>query len=72
MKNLPTIKMGIVAVSRDCFPIELSKKRKASVLEACQANHISLTDIETVVENDSDSLNALAEIEKKGVNAIVI
>ena len=72
MKNLPIIKMGIVAVSRDCFPIELSKKRKAVVLEACQANHISLTDIETVVENDSDSLNALAEIEKKGVNAIVI
>lgn len=28
MKNIPKINPGIVAVSRDCFPVELSKKEK--------------------------------------------
>ena len=72
MQNLPEVKMGIVAVSRDCFPIELSKKRKAAVLEACQAKKVSLIDIVTVIENESDTLKALAEIKNKGINAVVI
>ena len=28
MKNTPEMKIGIVAVSRDCFPAPLSKNRK--------------------------------------------
>ena len=27
MQNIPEVKLGIVAVSRDCFPITLSEKR---------------------------------------------
>ena len=34
MKNVPTVKVGIVAVSRDCFPIELSIKRRKALVEA--------------------------------------
>jgi len=34
MTNIPPIKLGIVAVSRDCFPIELSKTRRDKVVEA--------------------------------------
>ena len=30
MNNIPQIKVGIVAVSRDCFPIELSIKKSLS------------------------------------------
>ena len=26
--NIPTVKLGVVAVSRDCFPIALSTDRK--------------------------------------------
>ena len=26
MSNLPEVKIGVVAVSRDCFPIQLSEK----------------------------------------------
>ena len=33
-KNVPEVKMGIVAVSRSCFPMELSRKRKEEVLKA--------------------------------------
>lgn len=72
MNNIPKINIGIVAVSRDCFPIELSKKRKAKVLKECQTKKIPLTDIEIIVENEKDTLKALEEIKKKNINALVI
>ncbi|MGD2294659.1 MAG: fucose isomerase, partial [Candidatus Aminicenantes bacterium] len=72
MNNIPKINPGIVAVSRDCFPVELSQKRKARVLKECQNKKIPLADIETIVENEMDTLKALEEIRKKKVNALVI
>lgn len=35
MINVPDVRLGIVAVSRDCFPIELSKSRREAVIKAC-------------------------------------
>ena len=35
--NIPEVKLGIVAVSRDCFPIALSEKRRAAIAAACTA-----------------------------------
>jgi len=72
MNNTPKINPGIVAVSRDCFPVELSQKRKAGVLKECQNKKIPLADIEMIVENEKDSLKALEEIRKKKVNALVV
>jgi L-fucose isomerase-like protein len=72
MNNIPKINIGIVAVSRDCFPVELSKKRKAKVLKEYQTQKIPLADIETIVENEKDTLKALEEIKKKNINALVI
>ena len=72
MENMPEVKLGIVAVSRDCFLIELSKKRKAAVIEACKNMNIDIIDIETVVENEKDVLNAECELREKGVNALVL
>ena len=31
MKNIPEIKLGVVAVSRDCFPMSLSESRRINV-----------------------------------------
>lgn len=39
MNNIPTVKVGIVAVSRDCFPIELSIKRRKALVEAYKAKY---------------------------------
>jgi L-fucose isomerase-like protein len=72
MNNVPEIKLGIVAVSRDCFPIELSKKRKAEVLKACSKKGIAVADISTVVEKETDALKALEEIVRLKVNALVV
>ena len=39
MNNIPQVKVGIVAVSRDCFPIELSIKRRKALVEAYQKKY---------------------------------
>ncbi|TSA14202.1 fucose isomerase, partial [bacterium] len=59
MKNIPIVKAGIVAVSRDCFPAELSRKRRVKVVEECRAKNIPLVELQTVVENETDVLKAL-------------
>ena len=34
MINLPQVKVGVVAVSRDCFPESLSVNRRKALMEA--------------------------------------
>ena len=72
MQNMPEIKLGIVAVSRDCFPIQLSEKRRKMLVGECKEKNVPVTEIETIVESEKDVLNALKEIEDKNVNALVI
>ncbi len=72
MENIPQVKAGIVAVSRDCFPIELSRSRRKEVVKACSARKIQVTEIETVIENENDVAKALSELRSKAVNALVI
>ncbi len=72
MINIPQIKMGLVAVSRDCFPVELSRQRRDRVAEACASRGVEIITIPTVVENEKDTLQALAEIHKKSLNSLVV
>ncbi len=72
MKNVPVVKVGLVAVSRDCFPIELSRKRRSMVAAACAAAGIPVTELETIIENDNDVVRALKEIADKGVDALCL
>ena len=39
MNNIPKIKLGIVAVSRDCFPESLSVNRRKALVEAYRARY---------------------------------
>ena len=34
MSNFPEVKVGVVAVSRDCFPESLSVNRRKALMEA--------------------------------------
>lgn len=34
MSNMPEVKIGVVAVSRDCFPESLSVTRRANLMKA--------------------------------------
>ena len=35
MNNMPELKIGVVAVSRDCFPESLSVSRREALMKAC-------------------------------------
>ncbi len=72
LTNIPEVKLGIVAVSRDCFSIELSKNRRKKVIEACREKNVAVTEIETIIENENDVLAALKELKEKSINAIAI
>ncbi len=72
MKNIPTVALGLIAVSRDCFPIELSRKRRTMVAEACRTKKIPFVELETIVENENDVVKALEEIRQKGITALAI
>jgi L-fucose isomerase-like protein len=72
MKNWSDVNMGIVAVSRDCFPVELSKNRRTKVVEECRKRKIPIAEFKIVVENEKDVLKALKEIKNQNINALVI
>ena len=72
MKNLPQVKIGIVAVSRDCFPIELSEKRRKNVVKVCREKKVPVAEINKIVENENDIPAALLELVKNKVNALVV
>ena len=69
MNNIPQVKLGIIAVSRDCFPMSLSQSRKAAVIAAYDGE---VYDCPTIVENDVDMRKALNEVNEAGCNALVV
>jgi L-fucose isomerase-like protein len=72
MNNIPPVKLGLVAVSRDCFPIELSRQRRARVAAEAREKGLAIVEIPTVVENEKDALKALDELRAAGANALVL
>lgn len=72
MQNIPQVKLGIVAVSRDCFPITLSQRRRADVVQAFIKAGGELFEAKTTIENETDAMKALAEVQAAGVNALVV
>ena len=67
--NIPEIKLGIIAVSRDCFPIELSTQRCKNIVAAYGKG---LYECPITVENEKDALAALEDVKNAGVNALVV
>ena len=72
MDNIPVIKLGLVAVSRDCFPIALSEKRRAAIAEKCGQKKLDIVEIKTTVENEKDMLKAVEELNAAGCNAACV
>ncbi|MCL2709066.1 MAG: fucose isomerase [Defluviitaleaceae bacterium] len=72
MKNMPCVKLGIVAVSRDCFPMTLSSARRAAVAAAVKKRGIEIEEINVTVENERDAVQALSEAKDAGVNALFV
>ena len=74
MQNIPEVKLGIVAVSRDCFPITLSEKRRKAVVAAFKAKGYDIYESPVIIEGgiDANVMDAYEDIQKAGINALVV
>ena len=75
MKNVPEIKVGLVAVSRDCFPASLSVDRRAALMKAYTEKYGADTIYEcpiTIIESETDMVATLEDVKKAGCNALCV
>ncbi|MDF2513600.1 MAG: L-fucose isomerase-like protein [Herbinix sp.] len=70
--NMPNVKLGIVAVSRDCFPMELSNRRRSAVVEAYKKGHGEIYECPVTIENEIHMTQALKDVKEAGCNALVV
>ncbi len=69
MTNIPELKLGIISVSRSCFPITLSEKRRSNVVRAFGEG---LYECPICVENDVDARKAVDDVVAHGVNVLCV
>jgi len=68
-QNIPDVKLGIIAVSRDCFPIALSEMRRANIVKAYKDE---IYECPVTVENEKDMLKAVTDVKAAECNALVV
>ena len=69
LQNIPEVKLGIIAVSRDCFVVSLSESRRSAIKKAYKGE---LYECPVTVENENDMLKAVEDVKKAGCNALVV
>ena len=75
MNNMPKTKIGIVAVSRDCFPESLSVTRREALIKAYKEKYDPEDIYECpvcIVESEIHMVQALENIKKAGCDALVV
>ena len=75
MINVPAVKVGIVAVSRDCFPESLSVNRRKALVDAYAKKYDAADIYECpvcIVESEIHMVQALENIKEAGCNALVV
>ncbi|HBA63229.1 MAG TPA: fucose isomerase [Lachnospiraceae bacterium] len=75
MNNMPEVKIGVVAVSRDCFPESLSVTRRSNLMKAYTEKYGSDGVYECpicIVESEIHMVQALEDIKAAGCNALVV
>ena len=73
--NMPKTKIGIVAVSRDCFPESLSVNRRKALVEAYTKKYDAADIYECpicIVESEIHMVQALEDIKKNGCDSLVV
>ena len=75
MSNMPELKIGVVAVSRDCFPESLSVNRRKALIDAYTKKYGEGTVYECpicIVESEIHMVQALEDVKKARCNALVV
>lgn len=75
MNNIPQVKLGVVAVSRDCFPESLSVNRRRALIAAYEKKYGAGDVYECpicIVESEIQAMQALDDVKKNGCNALCV
>ena len=75
MNQMPEVKIGVVAVSRDCFPESLATTRREKLIKAYTDKYGADEIYECpvcIVESEIHMVQALEDIKKAGCNALVV
>ena len=75
MNNLPKVKVGIVAVSRDCFPESLSVNRRKALIAAYTEKYGTDDIYECpicIVESEVQAVQAAKDLKEQGCNALCV
>lgn len=72
LPNSPMVKLAIVGVSRDCFPVSLTRTRMGKLVDACNGIGLDVYPCKTIIENEAGTLAALDEARDAGCNAAVV
>lgn len=69
MNNIPQIKLGLIAVSRGCFPKELSERRRDAIKASYKGE---IYDSKIIVTTEKDVIAAVEDVKKNGVDSLVV
>ncbi|MDR0885704.1 MAG: fucose isomerase [Clostridiales Family XIII bacterium] len=69
MQNIPELKLGVIAVSRSCFPMSLSERRRAAIVKAYDGD---IYESPVTVETEKDAVKAVEDVKAAGVNGLVV
>lgn len=75
MNNMPEIKVGVVAVSRDCFPESLSVTRRQALMASYRKKYGEEGIYECpvcIVESELHMVQALKDVKDAGCNTLVV
>ena len=67
--NIPVVQLGLISVSRNCFPASLSERRRKAIKAAYSG---ALYECPVMVESDVDARKAVDDVKANGVNALVV
>jgi L-fucose isomerase-like protein len=71
LQNMPEIKIGVVGVSRDCFPAALTQKRLAALMAELKKQGVHAVACPVIIENEKQALAACDDLIEQGCNAAV-
>ncbi len=67
--NIPKVKMGIIAVSRGCFPVSLAERRRNAIVKAYGEG---IYECPISVQTEVEAKKAADDVKANGVNALCV
>lgn len=72
LTNTPHVKLGIVGVSRDCFPLSLTAKRLGVLMQELTETDLDVVVSPVIIETEANALAACAQLYDQDCNAAVV